>query len=142
MCHTNPHVMHCFPCCNEPPARIGYHDLSFNEYQLEAIKTIKPGLDKDKLTLYFCTKLAEEVGELVGPLAKNIVHGKSIPEGTLIKESGDLLYYLAALAHLYDIKLQDVADTNIQKIRERHGESYRSSYYKQDMNETLKPDAS
>lgn len=104
--------------------------MNFDEYQAEALKTLKPGLPRDQQTMYFGCKMAEEVGEIVGPLAKNIIHGKTFEINNLKKELGDLLYYIAVLAANYNISFNDVANSNIVKLRERHGTSYKPEHYK------------
>jgi len=104
--------------------------MDFKEYQIEALKTFKPGLTSEQKILYCSVKLAEEVGETTGPLAKNIVHGKPLPDQHVINELGDILYYIAILADEYKLDLESIAQFNIDKLRKRHGTSYNSSHYK------------
>lgn len=104
--------------------------MDFKEYQDEALKTFKPGLSSEQKILYCSVKLSEEVGETIGPLAKNIIHNKPLPEQHVINELGDILYYIAILANEYKIDLQSIAEFNINKLRKRHGTSYNPDHYK------------
>jgi NTP pyrophosphatase (non-canonical NTP hydrolase) len=104
--------------------------MNFNEYQNGCVKTLKPGLTREQKIAYFSMKMAEEVGEIIGPLAKNMTHGKPIPDHHVINELGDLLYYISVMADLFEINLADVAKFNADKLYARHGEEYRENYYK------------
>lgn len=98
-------------------------------YQKEVMKTAKSGEDPRMVKLYVGAKMAEEVGEVIGPVSKNIMHGKPLSIEDVKKELGDLCYYVAWMANLHGFTLSDVVTTNIQKIRARHGETYNPGYY-------------
>lgn len=64
--------------------------------------------------------LAGEAGEVVDLLKKHLGHGHPVDREKLKKELGDVLWYLSDLARLFDIKLSDVAEANIEKLRRRY----------------------
>ena len=67
-------------------------------------KDYHPELEKD----YFL-KLAEEVGELSRAMRKGLkASDDSNIEGTLDEELWDVIYYVLAIANLYDIDLEQV----------------------------------
>lgn len=73
--------------------------------------------------LYPVLGLAGETGEFVDKVKKLYRdHGGWMDEPVrleLVKELGDLQWYLAELATQLDVKLNYVADTNLQKLADR-----------------------
>lgn len=63
--------------------------------------------------------LATEAGEMVEPLM-SVIHGHSaIDQVNLVEESGDSLWYIAALFRRLGTTFEKVASINIAKLRER-----------------------
>ena len=93
--------------------------LSFNEYQQRADKTaIYP---PEKGFEYLATGLAAEAGEVAGLISKGI-RGDNIgmvAEDDLVKEIGDVLWFVAQLASHMDIDLEKVAEINLTKLEDR-----------------------
>jgi NTP pyrophosphatase (non-canonical NTP hydrolase) len=109
--------------------------MEFNKYQEGALETVQyPGLfiDKDwdeynpSLELnyiYPALGLVGEAGE-VAEKVKKIIRDKLGSFGledveSIKKELGDVLWYVAVLAHEFGIKLDDVASTNYAKLKSR-----------------------
>ena len=93
------------------------------EYQKEALKTAQfPPVGKFKW-IYPALGLAGESGEVCEKLKKIIRDNKgkitSEKREELKKELGDVLWYVAVLAHELDIYLEDVAISNVMKLRDR-----------------------
>ena len=99
--------------------------MTFNEYQGEAIKTLKPTCDK----VYLASKLTIEAAEVAQPIIKNAYHDADIDYESVAEELGDLLWYAASLAHRCAIQLDDIAAQNIAKLRARHGDTYNAAHY-------------
>lgn len=63
----------------------------------------------------------EEVGEVCGVLKR--YHRDSIPypetRGDLVKEMGDVLWYLSAVAKDWNIDLETIAQVNLLKLQDR-----------------------
>ncbi|SDS47685.1 MazG nucleotide pyrophosphohydrolase domain-containing protein [Streptomyces sp. TLI_053] len=95
--------------------------MDFNRYQHAAIKTLQeptPGTDPVLVPLL---GLAGEVGSLATAYKKRLRDG---PDHTsskqqLREELGDVLWYVAALAHRFDLDLEDIAAANLVKISDR-----------------------
>lgn len=95
-------------------------DRLFNDYQEEAIKTAFYTGDG----LVYCTLgLTGEAGEFAEQVKKMLRDddGKLTVERKLrmIKELGDVLWYLANLADSLDVGLGEIAEANLNKIRDR-----------------------
>jgi len=84
--------------------------MEFNDYQEKARATaIYPNVGDN--FVYPTLGLIDEIGELVGAL------GTSLPNDVIIKEAGDVLWYVASLASEVDLTLWRVAGCrNIKDI--------------------------
>lgn len=93
--------------------------MTLDEYQRKAARTIRPDLtlmDARRHSLY---GLAAEVGELLSIFQKHL-QGHPISDEHIIKEGGDILWMLAEFFSTYRISLDDVAATNISKLKARY----------------------
>jgi NTP pyrophosphatase (non-canonical NTP hydrolase) len=90
--------------------------MNLNEYQKKAMS-----FRMDTATsLYAILNLGGEVGELYSLLAKATRDGaKEDFDEQLKKELGDILWHVAAVAIDYGFTLDDVAETNINKLSSR-----------------------
>ncbi len=104
--------------------------MDLQKYQTEAVQTAVYN-EKYKV-LYPALLLSEEAGEVAGKISKMLRdnNGKLTKEirENLIKEMGDCLWALAALAEDLNTSLTDVAIANLNKLKDRakreviHGE--------------------
>jgi NTP pyrophosphatase (non-canonical NTP hydrolase) len=96
--------------------------MTFNEYQEQAKSTaIFPeckfaGLPSD--FAYPLIGLCGEVGELAEKYKKLIRDGY-FDKDLVIKEMGDVLWYLSALATTTGIEFEEVAAKNLEKLKDR-----------------------
>lgn len=93
-----------------------------NEYQKLASSTDTFGRDNEGLLLR-CLGLAGESGEVVDKVKKVFRDHDAIftdeDREHILKEMGDVLWYLSTLADNLGYKLSDVAEANIEKIFNR-----------------------
>lgn len=94
--------------------------MDFDQYQQECLVTWRTGMDDRDRLANAAIGLADEVGEILGPIKKHLYHDQPLDRAAATRELGDGLYYLAMLAHELGIGLEDVARTNIAKLRARH----------------------
>lgn len=88
----------------------------FNEYQHEAMGFRLPTADGT----YAQLNLAGEVGELLSLIAKARRDGpKADYRVNVLKELGDIVWSVAAIAADHGYSLQDVADANLDKLSSR-----------------------
>jgi NTP pyrophosphatase (non-canonical NTP hydrolase) len=90
---------------------------TFNEYQ-DAVWDL--ALPQCRDTTYAALGLGE-AGEVQGKIKKVLRGDKSWPEQieAIKSELGDLQYYIALTAATLGLSLQDIADSNILKLRDR-----------------------
>jgi NTP pyrophosphatase (non-canonical NTP hydrolase) len=96
--------------------------MQMNDYQQKAIRTARPKDAKDEL-FHLLLGLCGEAGEIAEKM-KKIVRDKESDFSTvdlddLKKELGDVLWQLSAIASYFDIELEDIAQTNIDKLASR-----------------------
>jgi NTP pyrophosphatase (non-canonical NTP hydrolase) len=91
--------------------------MNLVEYQHSAWQTALPSA---KNPSYMFVGLAGEVGELASIYAKEIRDGL-VAGGTdkVKKELGDVLWFVAGVASLYGLSLQEVAQGNLDKLNSR-----------------------
>ncbi len=97
--------------------------MTFDEYQAKAMTTALD-VEKDIKTLYYRTLgLTNEAGEVAGKIKKIIrdSDGKLTVETRqmLADELGDVLWYLQALADYIEVPLDQIAQSNIDKLFSR-----------------------
>ena len=95
--------------------------MNFEEYQRLALRTAN-NYEKDwsLRVSNWSMGLAGEAGEVVDYLKKVVHHGHTIDEDHIAKELGDVLWYVAMLADEFEIRLDDVAQRNADKLRARY----------------------
>ncbi len=64
--------------------------------------------------------LAGEAGEVGDAIKKHRYHGHELDREHLVKELGDVLWYLTYLCNALDATLSEVMDANAAKLRKRY----------------------
>lgn len=102
-----------------------------NQYQSEALFTLKDFGDKKKQLEYGILSICGETGELANLLKKKAYHNKTdISESAFVDELSDVLWYVACIADALGVSLSDIATHNIQKLRKRYSEKgYNENHY-------------
>lgn len=95
--------------------------MDFTRYQQAAIKTLQPPAPDTDPVLVPLLGLAGEVGSLATAYKKHLRDGPGLVSGKqyLREELGDVLWYIAALAHRFDLDLEDIAAASLVKINDR-----------------------
>jgi NTP pyrophosphatase (non-canonical NTP hydrolase) len=93
--------------------------MRIDEYQALAARTLGSAD-----TQYLTIGLAGEVGELCNLVKKAMRHGMELTPERLHDELGDILWYLAMLAQVQGLALDDIAQGNIQKLVARYPEGF------------------
>lgn len=94
--------------------------MTINEYQQLALRTEShTNSDLDRI-LQGVMGLAGESGECVDLVKKFIFQGHSLDSEHLMKELGDVAWYLALTADAIGCTLEEVLETNIKKLESRY----------------------
>ena len=98
--------------------------MNINEYQELAMTTLNPELSKKDVLINSVMGLCGESGEAIDIVKKWLAHGHELDKEHLIKELGDIAWYLAEAATALDISLEQILQTNIDKLKKRYPEGF------------------
>lgn len=93
--------------------------MTANEFQLAALRTAGDMDSMDMLT-NGVMGLAGESGECVDLVKKTLFQGHDLDKAHLMKELGDVSWYLAITAYALGYDLETVFRMNIEKLWERY----------------------
>lgn len=101
--------------------------MNFNEFQNLSKRTMpETGTHEDwrMAAANYALGLNGESGELGDMVKKEVFHGHNVSTEEIIKETGDVLHYLAGLATLYSFTLEYAAEKNIEKLKKRYPDGF------------------
>ena len=100
--------------------------MTVNEYQKLAMTTLNPALSKKDVLINGVMGLCGESGEAIDIVKKHLAQGHDLDRDALIKELGDIAWYLAETATALDVSLEEVLTRNIDKLKKRYPEGFSS----------------
>lgn len=98
--------------------------MTVNEYQTLAMTTLNPALDKKDVLINGVMGLCGEAGEAIDIVKKHLAQGHELDKQKLIKELGDVAWYLAETAYALDVPLEDVLRQNLDKLKARYPQGF------------------
>ena len=101
--------------------------MTVNEYQKMALSTLNPALGKQDVLINGVMGLCGESGEATDIVKKHLAQGHPLDREGLIKELGDVAWYLAETAYALDVSLDEVFQRNIDKLKARYPEGFDAS---------------
>ena len=101
--------------------------MTVNEYQKMALTTLNPALGKQDVLINGVMGLCGESGEAIDIVKKHLAQGHPLDREGLIKELGDVAWYLAETAYALDVSLDEVFQRNIDKLKARYPEGFDAS---------------
>lgn len=97
--------------------------MTFDEYQKQALKTAVNNYEPLMEKTIWAMGVAGEAGEVVEKWKKIVAYkeGKVSDEdlAELAKELGDVVWYIAVLAHTLGLSFDDIMQRNVQKLADR-----------------------
>ena len=93
--------------------------MQVNDYQKAAMATLNPALDKKDVLINSVMGLCGESGEAIDIVKKWLMQGHELDREHLVRELGDVAWYLAEAATALDIPLEAVFQGNLDKLRQR-----------------------
>lgn len=100
--------------------------MTANEYQKLAMVTLNKELTEKEMLTNSVMGLCGESGEACDIVKKHLFHGHTLDRDALIKELGDVAWYLAEAASALDIELEEILEKNIEKLKKRYPEGFSS----------------
>ena len=98
--------------------------MTGNEYQNLAARTMNPALRGRDVLINGVMGLCGEAGEAIDIVKKHLAQGHELDREGLIKELGDVAWYLAETATALGIDLDEVLERNIDKLKKRYPEGF------------------
>ena len=107
-------------------------EMTPNEYQQLAARTLLSEPDRqyrgdEIMAVWNALGLAGEAGEAADHVKKVVFHQHPLDHDRLVKELGDVLWYVAALCGYCGVPLETVIERNIEKLRRRYPTSYNAA---------------
>lgn len=99
--------------------------MKINEYQQLAMRTLNKDLSKKDVLINGVMGLCGEAGEAIDIVKKHLAQGHELDKEKLIKELGDVAWYLAETAYALDTDLETVFNLNIEKLKRRYPEGFK-----------------
>lgn len=98
--------------------------MKVNEYQKLAMTTLNKSLSKKDVLINGVMGLCGESGEVIDIVKKHLAQGHELDKDKIIKELGDVAWYLAEVAYALDVDLETVLTLNIEKLKKRYPEGF------------------
>lgn len=98
--------------------------MQINEYQKLAMTTLNPELSPKEVLINGVMGLCGESGEAIDIVKKHISQGHELDKEKLVKELGDIAWYLAETAYALGVDLEEVLEKNIQKLKNRYPDGF------------------
>lgn len=97
--------------------------MTLNEYQQAAQRTASTKTPSSKIENGILG-LCGETGEVADLLKKYLYQGHELDREKMIKECGDVIWYVAELAAGLGMTLEDVCQLNVDKLRIRYPDGF------------------
>lgn len=97
--------------------------MTGKEYQLLAARTIDPNMNGHECEMHALFGMASEVGELLGIFQKSY-QGHEIDEAHVLKEVGDIVWFIAEFLTANHWSLDEVMTMNIDKLIARYPDGF------------------
>lgn len=100
--------------------------MTANEYQQKAMTFRNQENSKEDALLVGVMGLCGESGEAIDHVKKVLFHGHALDQDYMLKELGDIAWYLAETAWSLDIPLEKVFAKNLEKLSKRYPDGFSS----------------
>ena len=100
--------------------------MTANEYQELALTTLNHELSRKDMLINEVMGLCGEAGETIDLVKKYLHQGHVLDREGLIKELGDIAWYLAETAWALGFSLGEVLEANLEKLKARYPEGFDS----------------
>ena len=98
--------------------------MRVNDYQREAMTLLNPALTEKDVLMNALMGLCGESGEAIDLMKKHLYQGHELDREKLIKELGDVAWYLAEAATGLKIELSEVLQRNLDKLHARYPKGF------------------
>lgn len=98
--------------------------MTANEYQRLAMTTRNADMtDRDTL-INGVMGLCGESGEVIDLVKKHLAQGFPLDREHIVKELGDVMWYIAEIATVMGVTMEEIMEANIEKLRRRYPDGF------------------
>ena len=98
--------------------------MTINEYQEKAMTFLNKELSEKDILINGVMGLCGESGEVIDIVKKHLAQGHELNKDKIIEELGDVCWYIAEIASVLNVKLEDVLKGNIDKLSKRYANGF------------------
>lgn len=98
--------------------------MNLKEYQDWTGKTCAKLKTVEEDNTHMIMGMATEIGELIDVFKKNLAYGKELDVVNIKEEIGDIMFYVASFCRINGFNLEDIINTNVQKLETRYPEKF------------------
>ena len=98
--------------------------LTLHVYQSSAMTTLNRAIPREELLLNALMGLCGESGEAIDILKKHRFQGHPLDQDKLVKELGDIAWYLAEAAEALGVPLEEICQRNLDKLAARYPKGF------------------
>ena len=98
--------------------------MDARDYQQQAMRTASLSLDQQDALTGAALGLCGEAGEFADTIKKWRYHGHELDRQELVKELGDVLWYVARACEALDTDMGTVMEANIAKLWRRYPDGF------------------
>jgi NTP pyrophosphatase (non-canonical NTP hydrolase) len=113
--------------------------MQIKQYQKESVRTMAKLEGRYIDNLHMVLGMITEVGELADVFKKEMAYGKPVDWVNVKEEIGDVMFYIANFCNVNGFDLEEILQTNINKLRARYPEKFtEENAMKRDLNKERK----
>lgn len=94
--------------------------MEIKEYQLKSTRTLNKDLSTEQTICNMIFGISGESGEVADILKKSMFQGHKLDEEHLKEEIGDLMFYIANLATIFNFDFGEILEGNVDKLQKRY----------------------
>lgn len=98
--------------------------MRVDEYQQEAMTLLNPALTDKDVLMNALMGLCGESGEAIDVMKKHLFQGHPLDRAKLMKELGDVAWYLAEAATGLGVPLSEILQGNLDKLHARYPQGF------------------
>ena len=98
--------------------------LTAGAYQRDAMTLLNPAIPREDVLLNAVMGLCGEAGEAIDLVKKQRFQGHPLDRDALVRELGDIAWYLAEAAQGLGVPLEDILRRNLDKLHQRYPQGF------------------
>ena len=98
--------------------------MRVDDYQQEAMTLLNPALTEKEVLMNALMGLCGESGEAIDVMKKHLFQGHPLDRAKLLKELGDVAWYLAEAATGLGVPLSEILQGNLDKLHARYPQGF------------------